>query len=251
MYASLSLMPAALCASLCLVSHSRQTDVLSLNPPEVRATIERVMVECVSSILSGHGFSYSVPSRSSGNQLYVPELDRIVLKDNKTVREFAHIKNGRKAAITTRILGLVYELCKKQIHVTKRDLFYTDVKLFTKQGDSDDVIEDVACMLGCTRTSLNGQCASNAMGVQIGMSRSDTDAGQSRSSLHAPRGLASAAVIEVACTHHCMLTCISLILYRLPLLIHSAVMQSSLLRRASWSDASLSATTAISSTARR
>lgn len=36
----------------------------------------------------------------------------------------------RKAAITTRILGLVHQLCAKRIHVTKRDLFYTDVKLF-------------------------------------------------------------------------------------------------------------------------
>jgi DNA topoisomerase VI subunit A len=35
-----------------------------------------------------------------------------------------------KAAITTRILGLVHQLCLKRIHVTKRDLFYTDVKLF-------------------------------------------------------------------------------------------------------------------------
>ena len=31
-------------------------------------------------ILKGQGFSYSVPSRAKGNQLYVPELDRIVLK---------------------------------------------------------------------------------------------------------------------------------------------------------------------------
>jgi len=36
----------------------------------------------------------------------------------------------RKAAITTRILSLVHQLCIKRIHVTKRDLFYTDVKLF-------------------------------------------------------------------------------------------------------------------------
>jgi DNA topoisomerase VI subunit A len=29
----------------------------------------------------------------------------------------------------TRILQLVHEICTKGIHVTKRDLFYTDVKL--------------------------------------------------------------------------------------------------------------------------
>ncbi len=39
------------------------------------------------------------------------------------------------AVITTRVLGLVHELCLKRIHVTKRDLFYTDVKLFEVQPE--------------------------------------------------------------------------------------------------------------------
>lgn len=39
--------------------------------------------------------------------------------------------------------------------MTKRDLFYTDVKLFKDQIESDTVLDDVACMIGCTRTSLN------------------------------------------------------------------------------------------------
>lgn len=82
------------------------------------------------SILNGNGFAYDIPSRSKTNQLYVPELDRIVLKDVISKRAFASTQTCRKAAITTRILGLVHELCSKQIHVTKRDLFYTDVKLF-------------------------------------------------------------------------------------------------------------------------
>jgi meiotic recombination protein SPO11 len=34
-------------------------------------------------------------------------------------------------------------------------MFYTDVKLFRDQKDSDVVLEDVACMLGCTRSCLN------------------------------------------------------------------------------------------------
>ncbi len=63
-------------------------------------------------------------------QLYVPELDRIVLKDSTSQRPFASTATCRKAVFTTRVLGLVHELCMKQIHVTKRDLFYTDVKLF-------------------------------------------------------------------------------------------------------------------------
>ena len=71
-----------------------------------------------------------MPSRAKGNQLYVQELDRIVLKDSKSHRPFASTATCRKAVITTRILQLVHELCSKRIHVTKRDLFYTDVKLF-------------------------------------------------------------------------------------------------------------------------
>ena len=115
-----------------------------------------------------------MPSRTAANQLYVPELDRIVLKDKVNVRwccnhasnhlnefesilDFAKnlwkyqkckvsgthntrmhihyeqystisncdmcfvvIPHQRKAAITTRVVQLIYEICAKGIHVTKR-----------------------------------------------------------------------------------------------------------------------------------
>lgn len=95
---------------------------------------------------------------SSLMQMYVAELDRIVLKDTTSKRPFASTQTCRKTAVTTRILGLVHQLCTKQIHVTKRDLFYTDVKLFEDQSQSDSVLDDMACMLGCTRSSLHGDC---------------------------------------------------------------------------------------------
>ena len=43
----------------------------------------------------------------------------------------------------------------KRIHITKRDLFYTDVKLFVDQAESDGVLDDVATMIGCTRSNLH------------------------------------------------------------------------------------------------
>jgi meiotic recombination protein SPO11 len=43
----------------------------------------------------------------------------------------------------------------KRIHITKRDLFYTDVKLFVDQADSDGVLDDLSTMIGCTRSNLN------------------------------------------------------------------------------------------------
>ena len=58
-------------------------------------------------------------------------------------------------ALWLRILSLIHQLSLKSIHVTKRDLFYTDVKLFQDQTQSDAVLDDVSCILGCTRSSLN------------------------------------------------------------------------------------------------
>lgn len=141
-------------------------EVVDKDADGVLDEIESAIFQAAVSILNGEGFSYSVPSRAKGNQLYVPELDRIVLKDSASQRPFASTSTCRKSVITTRILQLVHELCLKRIHVTKRDLFYTDVKLFEEQGNSDNVLDDVACMLGCTRSSLH--VVASEKGVVVG-----------------------------------------------------------------------------------
>lgn len=141
-------------------------EVIDLDGGAVEHEIEKTILQVARSILAGNGFGYSVPARGNANQLYVPELDRIVLKDKSSFRQFANVSSVRKTSITTRILQLVHQLCLKQIHVTKRDLFYTDVKLFQDQGQSDGVLDDVSCMLGCTRSSLN--VVASEKGVVVG-----------------------------------------------------------------------------------
>ncbi|KAJ8904736.1 hypothetical protein NDN08_001252 [Rhodosorus marinus] len=141
-------------------------EVVEMESASVSTVIERVFCGIVETILVGEGCQYSIPTRSSSNQHYVEDLDRIVLKDKVSKKEFSSSSTVRKVTITTRILQLVNELCNKAIHVTKRDLFYTDVKLFKQQNDSDDVLNDVACLIGCTRTSLN--VVASEKGVVIG-----------------------------------------------------------------------------------
>ncbi|KAJ1375410.1 Winged helix-like DNA-binding domain superfamily [Sesbania bispinosa] len=141
-------------------------EVADLSLSSVQSNIESLVLKIAHSILSGQGFSFDVPSRSAANQLYVPELDRIVLKEKSSLRPFANISTVRKSAITARIIQLIHQLCIKGIHVTKRDLFYTDVKLFQDQIQSDAVLDDVSCMLGCTRSSLNVVAAEK--GVVVG-----------------------------------------------------------------------------------
>lgn len=151
-------------------------EVVDKDAAAVLDEVEAAVYAAARSVLRGAGFSFDVPSRAKGNQLYVPQLDRIVLKDSMSARPFASTATCRKSVITARILGLVHELCRKRIHVTKRDLFYTDVKLFEDQTHSDAVLDDVACMLGCTRSSLH--VVASEKGVVVGrlQFREDGDA---------------------------------------------------------------------------
>ncbi|CAO2824230.1 unnamed protein product [Amaranthus hypochondriacus] len=150
--------------SASLSSSCREVTDLSLS--SVQSEIETLVFSITKSILSGNGFSFNVPSRASSNHLYIPELDRIVLKDKSSSRPFAAVGSVRKATVTTRILSLIHQLCIRSIHVTKRDLFYTDVKLFQDQSQSDAVLDDVSCILGCTRSSLN--VVASEKGVVVG-----------------------------------------------------------------------------------
>ncbi|WOG91237.1 hypothetical protein DCAR_0310485 [Daucus carota subsp. sativus] len=151
-------------SSLSLSDTCREVTDLPLS--SVQSHIETLALSLAKSILAGNGFSFSVPSRSSANQLYVPELDRIVLKHKASLRPYANVTTVRKTTITTRIMQLIHQLCLKNIHVTKRDLFYTDVKLFQDQTQSDAVLDDVSTILGCTRSSLNVVAAEK--GVVVG-----------------------------------------------------------------------------------
>jgi meiotic recombination protein SPO11 len=81
-------------------------------------------------------------------------------------RPFASVASVRKATIMARVLQLLFDVVRKGIHVTKRDLFYTDVKLFVKQEDTDAMLDDVAVTLGCTRTSLH--VVASDKGVVVG-----------------------------------------------------------------------------------
>eukprot|EP00730_Choanoeca_flexa_P003889 TRINITY_DN11533_c0_g1_i2.p2 TRINITY_DN11533_c0_g1~~TRINITY_DN11533_c0_g1_i2.p2 ORF type:complete len:408 (+),score=96.01 TRINITY_DN11533_c0_g1_i2:30-1253(+) len=142
------------------------TEVLEMDDDDVALSIERVAVNVARTVLAGQGLSYIIPSRSNTNQKYIPELDRIVLMSATKTRPFSSMQSVRKNAIMTRVMELIHQVVKKGIHITKRDLFYTDVKLFTRQEESDAVLDDVACLVGCTRTSLN--VVASDKGVVVG-----------------------------------------------------------------------------------
>lgn len=122
---------------------SNIVEVAELNATEVLEGMETIALGIANQVLTKQGFSMVVPSRAASNQLYIPEVDRIVLGNKSSVRNFLHVKDSRKSAITLRVMQLLHAVLTKKIHITKRDLFYTDVKLFVNQMDSDGVLDDL------------------------------------------------------------------------------------------------------------
>ncbi|CAJ1940284.1 unnamed protein product [Cylindrotheca closterium] len=132
-------------------------EVTAMSTTEVLEGIEAIALSIASQVMrcNPKGFSMEIPSRASSNQVYVKAWDRIVLGSKRSSRSFTNVKESRKSAITLRAMQLIHAVLDKRIHITKRDLFYTDVKLFVDQAESDGVLDDVATMIGCTRSNLN------------------------------------------------------------------------------------------------
>ena len=64
------------------------TEVEDLPCEEVSKKIEDVVVSIVSQIISGNSFELTMPNRASSNQVYIEELDRIVLGNKISKRQF-------------------------------------------------------------------------------------------------------------------------------------------------------------------
>ena len=148
-------------------------EVLDRPETEIAAAIEQLMLAVAKSIMDGNGFAYQLPSRGQNDQVYIDQLNRIVLKNKSTSAAFTNMSSVRKVTILTRVMQLVHGVLSKGIHVTKRDLFYTDVKLFKDQKDSDAVLDDISCLLGCTRNSLH--VVASEKGVVVGRLRYKED----------------------------------------------------------------------------
>jgi len=67
-------------------------EVSEMNATNVANEIENIAIGLAQQIISGKGFTMEIPSRAAGNQIYVPELDRIVLGDKKGSRSFLNVK---------------------------------------------------------------------------------------------------------------------------------------------------------------
>eukprot|EP01083_Nonionella_stella_P149016 472653_1 len=87
-------------------------EVHNLSSTEVIENIESIAMTIVQQVLQKNGFTLEIPSRTASNQIYVPELGRIVLGEKRGTRSFLNVKEARKAAITTRVMQLLHEVLR-------------------------------------------------------------------------------------------------------------------------------------------
>ncbi|XP_040844125.1 meiotic recombination protein SPO11 isoform X3 [Ochotona curzoniae] len=61
----------------------------------------------------------------------------------------------QKFALILKVLSMIYKLAQSNTYATKRDIYYTDSKLFGSQTVVDSIINDISCMLKVPRRSLH------------------------------------------------------------------------------------------------
>jgi meiotic recombination protein SPO11 len=110
-----------------------------------------------------------LPSRSNSNIIWDEKSDLLLLGKQMKKKQFHSLTSVADITRLMRVMEIINELLKKNIHATKREIFYTDVKLFKDQKNSDKSIEDVSTMLYTTRNSTH--VVASARGSCVGRLR--------------------------------------------------------------------------------
>jgi meiotic recombination protein SPO11 len=147
-------------------------DTVKIDDLNRKNTLERLykMVDDVITKIYNTGRpSIRLPARTSSNIIWDEENDLLLLGEQIVEKQFHSLTSVADLTRLMRVLEIVNELLIKDIHATKREVFYTDVKLFGEQKNSDKTIEDIATMLYTTRNSTH--IVASAKGMCVGRLR--------------------------------------------------------------------------------
>lgn len=110
--------------------------------------------------------SFYIPSRAGSNVGFDEEQELVLIGRQMIERQFRSLSSVSSVEQMTIIMKLIHNLLSRDIHSTKRDIFYMDVNSFEKQSVSDSLVEDLSAMLQVTRSSLNVSASSK--GIVVG-----------------------------------------------------------------------------------
>jgi meiotic recombination protein SPO11 len=128
--------------------------------------IHALMRTLIKEIGKGNPPSLELPLRGSGNIIWDEENDLLLLGEKTTIRSLGSLRTAKDVTRLIRVLEIVHELLEKNIHATKREIFYNDVNLFGDQRQSDNTIDDIGPLLGTNRESTH--IVASAKGTVLG-----------------------------------------------------------------------------------
>ena len=137
-----------------------------------KATLERIYNltdKIIQKIYEDGRPTIQLPARTSGNIIWDEENDLLLLGKQIMEKQFHSLASVADITRLIKVLEKVNELLLKDLHATKREIFYSSVQLFGEQKNSDKCIEDVATMLYTTRNSTH--IVASAKGSCIGRLR--------------------------------------------------------------------------------
>ncbi|XP_062028984.1 DNA topoisomerase 6 subunit A-like [Rosa rugosa] len=126
--------------------HQNILQVVDMSPEDVKSKIGKL-----TALAPERGFP--VPSRAESSQRFSDTLESWVLKRNREFkRKDTH--DGEQYNITHALLTRIYKLCTKKKHMLLREIYYSNTKLYKDVERVAEAVNDVCCMIGCTRNSL-------------------------------------------------------------------------------------------------
>ena len=155
-------------------SHREQLaeSIVQVDDAQRGATQERIKAttdSILEQVLTTGKPSFEIPSRSSSNIVWDEVRDLLLLGEKLIKRPFHSLASVLDATRLMKLIEVVNELLLKDIHATKREIYYHDVDLFEDQKYSDKTIEDLAAMLKVIRNSTH--VVASAKGACIGRLR--------------------------------------------------------------------------------
>ncbi len=129
--------------------------VVSLRPEDTLERLVEVALEMLNETMISGRPAFEIPSRSGDNIVWDEIRDLLLLGMRTISRPYHSLASVVDATRTARVMEIIYNLLKINLHASKREVFYSDVNLFRDQKYSDKIVEDVSSMLRTTRDSVH------------------------------------------------------------------------------------------------
>ena len=151
-------------------------EVVGMTISETQDTLVDVAMDVLNEAMTTGRPAFEIPSRSGDNIVWDEIRDLLLLGMKTIARPYHSLASVVDATRTARVMEIVFQLLKSNLHATKREVFYSDVNLFREQKRSDKIIEDVASMLHTTRDSIHvvASARGSAMGRVVIRDGGDT-----------------------------------------------------------------------------